>query len=527
MVRTYACRRTAANVNGDMTDLGRRLRELLDRRWRSVGPKDPFLPSLLRWRARLEGQVSPPPSPRGLSLLDGWARRGIGPADGPNRYPWEVPRAGFHPEAAQRWRAWDADLKADDLERWAAGFFLPAVLGDTLEWLEAVTTPQARASADDLIRLVRRRVDADLAQRVADHEPWSGTFALSVLTARPRTLERFHPMLTALLMRHVADARDDRGAVLGARFPLFGRPLVGPTAQLGRGAVAIGQGLELLGGFVDFLTDEQRHDGGWGEKGQPTDLLTTLSAASFLASIDPAFDPHTPLDAIAASPEASRGWSVMDPRDASFVAAEVAAYVDAEALPFADRFRWPHVPVWFLDPHCGLPRFGAFQDLATLVSAVTALADARFEVAFLDLADFGRWNKDYGQAAGDDVLRFFGRFLREIPLSRVIQDGGDEILVVGAPGRTGLLEDIRTHFDGGDGSAGWPVRFAGRFPGKPCVPARGVVVNEGSGSELLSMRDRGGRLIGPMKATVARTPPPEGVFLSAAEAEALGRGVPE
>ncbi len=503
-----------------MTDLGADLRDLLERRWQSVDPEDPFLPSLLRWRARLEGQVSPPPSPRGLAVLEAWARRGVGPADGPNRYPWEIPSARFHPEAAARFRPWDADLRATDPERWGSGFFLPAILGDTLEWLEAVATPEARKTADDLIALVRRRVDADLAQLVADGEPSSGTFALSVLTARPRTLERFHPMLTALLMRHVADARDDGGVVLGRRFPLFRRPLVGPTAQLGRGAVAVGQGLELLGGFVAFLREAQRRDGGWGEEGQPTDLLTTLAAASFLASIDPGFDAGSPLAAMAASPEASSGWSVMDPRDASFVAAEVAAYVDASAGPFAERFRWPHVPAWFLDPHCGLPRFGAFQDLATLVSTVPALAATPFEVAFLDLADFGRWNKEYGQAAGDQVLRFFGRFLREIPLSRVIQDGGDEILVVGAPGRTGLLEDLRAHFSGRDGSPGWSARFVERFPGTWCVPARGAV-DSGRGSELLSMRERAGRLIGPMKATVAATPPPEGIFLSAAEAMAL------
>jgi hypothetical protein len=509
-----------------MADLQLELHSFLRERLDGVSLDDPFLPSLLRWQARVDGLVAPAASPRALGLLDRWAHRGVGPSDGPNRYPWEVPVARFHAEAAERWRPGDAELKADDPERWAAGFWLPAVLADTLEWLEALATPAARHTADELIGLVRRRVDADLAARVAEHEPWSGTLALGVFAARPRTLERFHPILTALLMRYVADAEEDGRLVLGRRFPHYRRPLVGATAQLGRGIVAIGQGIGLLGDMVAFLRGRQRPDGGWGDEDQPTDLVTTLAAASLLAQVDPDFDPRSPFAAIASSPEAGRGWTAMDPRDASFIAAEVAAHVDGAALPFEARFRWPHVPAWFLDPHCGLPRFGAFQDLAKLFAAVPGLARTPFEVAFLDLADFGTWNKEFGQAAGDDVLRFFGRFLREIPLSRAIQDGGDEILVVSAPGRAGLLGDLRAHFDGSDGTAGWATRFGELFPGAWPVAARGVV-DSGAGADLLAMRERGGRLIGAVKATIAKSPPPEGVFVAAERAEALQRRLQE
>ena len=482
-----------------MGDLSTDLRRLLTWRLEKAGLDDPFLPSLLRWRARTDGVEAVAGSPKALGMLHRWTTVGVGGPDTPLRYPWEIPVARFLPkEAIAGFRPWDSELKARDPERWAQGFWLPAVLGDALEWLASQRAPDAKVDAERLLGMVRRRVDADLARRVAELEPWSGTFALNVLATRPRTLERLHPIATALLMRLAADAEEDGGRVLGQRFPLHGTPLVGPTAQLGRALVALGQGLDLLGGMVAFLREAQRPDGGWGEPGWPTDLLTTLAAASFLAAIDPGFDPRSAFTALEAAPEAARDWAAIDRRDGSFVAAEVLAYVDAASLPFEARFRWPHVPSWLLDPHCGLPRFGAFQAIADLAAAVPDLARASFEIAFIDLADFGRWNTEWGMELGDDVLRFFGDFLREVPDARVIQDGGDEMLVVGAPCRTSLLGDLALHLEGTATQPSWTARFRARFGDRRAVLPRGIVAIS-PGSDLIRARGRLGEAIGRVK----------------------------
>ena len=82
----------------------------------------------------------------------------------------------------------------------------------------------------------------------------------------------------------------------------------------------------------------------------------------------------------------------------------VAELLERATLPFAERFRWPGALRIDLDRRTQIPTFAWFSDLARSVQEVPGLAVMDWEMAFIDLAGFGTFNKTLGQAKGDDVI---------------------------------------------------------------------------------------------------------------------------
>jgi hypothetical protein len=106
---------------------------------------------------------------------------------------------------------------------------------------------------------------------------------------------------------------------------------------------------------------------------------------------------------------------------------------------------------------------------------------------------------------GDLALAAFAAELAQIGAARAIRDGGDEFLLVGAPTRTRLFEDLDAF------RRAWPAVFRARFgDGAPPVAPR-ILVAEVQGSEVIEAREHLGRAIGELKHD-APAPGEEGVL---------------
>jgi GGDEF domain-containing protein len=173
--------------------------------------------------------------------------------------------------------------------------------------------------------------------------------------------------------------------------------------------------------------------------------------------------------------------------------------------PVVARFRWPGVLRLDLDRRTQLPTYAWFADLVRSAAELPGLAAADWDIAFIDLAGFGAFNTDHGQAKGDEVIGTFGQALGQIPGSRAIRDGGDEFILVGAPGDEGLydrLDVFRKH---------WLGEFQSSF-GDLSQPVRPrITVSRTRGSELFAARERLGRRIGELK-KASPDPPDDGVI---------------
>jgi GGDEF domain-containing protein len=146
-----------------------------------------------------------------------------------------------------------------------------------------------------------------------------------------------------------------------------------------------------------------------------------------------------------------------------------AAWLEAAARPFAERFVFPTLPPGTRDRKTGLPFFSYFDDLAGLFASTPELAASVVEVAFLDLAGFRSFNNAHGQDAGDAVLSEVASSLRDIPAAVAVRDGGDEFLVLGAPTRRDLEADLDAF------RRAWPARFRARFGDHTPVVSRILV----------------------------------------------------
>ena len=387
--------------------------------------------------------------------------------------------------------------EAERIERDPIGFvrrlWTPISLADTFEWLARIAAGRGRAAvlADDMIAEAEPRLADELAGWITGHDVWAETFALWVLTRRPRVIALERDLVFAIAARYASRAASDGGVVRGRHFPFHEIPLPSASAHLGAAVAALGVRTELLGPLVGYLLEARRPDGGWGDPEAPTDLLTTLAAADLLAGLEPSFEPSSVIELMCALPPARRGWAIIGP-EAPFVAAGVGTYLDRAQQPFAERFHWPQVAPWAIDPHVGIARFDAYLDLARLVATLPGLGAEPVEVAFIDIAGLGEWNNAYGMDAGDELLRWVASRLRTIPLARPYRDGGDEFLVVGAPGRPGLAADVAALFEG------WPAAWASAFGDAPVVPPRGVA-GRCTGRELVDARGRLSRALGELK----------------------------
>jgi GGDEF domain-containing protein len=282
------------------------------------------------------------------------------------------------------------------------------------------------------------------------------------------------------------------GPVAGNKYPYYDRPLVSASAHLASALLELGLELEVVTGLVAHVREQQRPSGGWGDDASNEDPLTSFVAADLLARTDPTFD----LQPAASFFESKLGedglWRALGP-EAPWLTAHITTLVAAMSRPFSERFRWPHSGRSVMDQKTGIPFFAHFLDITNLLARLPGLAASRVELGFIDLIGFRAFNNRFGQDAGDDILHMFASELRTIPFARAIRDGGDEFLVVGAPGRERLDQDLLQFM------ARWRRAFEDRYGAdvQPVLPR--IVVSASPGGQLRELRQRLGREVTGLK----------------------------
>jgi GGDEF domain-containing protein len=229
-----------------------------------------------------------------------------------------------------------------------------------------------------------------------------------------------------------------------------------------------------------------------------------MVSADLLLGLDPTFDPTPTIAWFARAQDDDGWWRALGP-EAPWLTAAIVDWLVRASGPVVARFRWPGSLKLDLDRRTQLPTYAWFADLGRSVADLPGLASAQWEIAFIDLAGFGAFNTDHGQAKGDDVIGAFGAALARIPGSRAVRDGGDEFIVVGTPGDEGLYD----RFDAF--RAAWLAEFRRTF-GSELKPVRPrITMTRTIGSELAAARERLGRRIGELKKLVP-DPPDDGVI---------------
>jgi GGDEF domain-containing protein len=474
-----------------------------------IGPTelaDPIIAATLRFARRRGERV------RASQLLAAYDRRSSA-SSGPDRgLPWSFDEGGAgsplyarRSDAAVHWRPREAERQAADPGAYARWLVEPIAQVQTLELLaELAETPNPKGEAAAPIRRdLLPQVEAAFALHVAADDPWRDLFALWQLTDAPHTLNDLWFLATAIAYRYATIARRVAGPVIGTG-PFEGEQLVSASAALGTVLWQLRIYPSLVPELVDHVADRIRTDGGWGDPGQPTDILTTLAAADLLIGLDPDFDPRRTVAWFAHAQEPEGWWRALDP-EVPWLTAAVVEWLERAGRPFVERFRWPGALKLDLDRRTQLPSYAWFADLARSIQEVPGLARAEWEIAFVDLAGFGKFNTDNGQAKGDEVIGAFGRALGRIPASRAIRDGGDEFIVIGAPGDSNLLERLDT-FRGM-----WLAEFVETFGTEPNPVRPRITVSSSPGRDLAAVRERLGRRIGEMK-KIHEDPPRDGVI---------------
>lgn len=436
-------------------------------------------------------------------LVDFLTSRTSGNARSESRYRWELshrvgvklPRYAPSEKAWTAWRDGEAVPLGRDPFSVEARLLFPIILSESLESLleagagSGPEAARARRLFDEAAPIARR----DLSRYIAMNNTWEDTFALWCFTRTPRVLDHMHSLVVALATTYAAGTR---GPLCGNRFPYYEKPLVSGSAQLAGALLVLGIELEVAVDLVRFVREQRRASGGWGDDADRDDPLTTLIAADLLGRTDPSLDGQPTVQYFAAAQHGDGLWRALGP-DAPWLTAAIASFVLAMQRPFAERFRWPHCARSLIDEKTRVPLFAHFIDVTKLLAGVAGLAAAPIELAFIDLIGFRAFNNRFGQDAGDDVLRLFATELKTVPAARAIRDGGDEFLVVGAPSRRPLLDDLREFM------TAWKTRFHAQFGADtPAVIPR-VIVGGGSGAELRTLRQRLGREIMTLKQLTA------------------------
>ncbi|MCI0582714.1 MAG: diguanylate cyclase [Chloroflexi bacterium] len=471
--------------------------------------RDPMLPAALRFARRHGAEILPSP------ILGAWRTRTLTANPGERETPWTLgfdggpnsPAYDTPDGVGALWRPRERDW----LERDATGFgqrlLGPIALAENVDFLASLEddpSPAVARTAAEILREIQPRMEADLAACITGTDPWRDTFALWLLARRPAALAQLHPLALAIATRYGTLANRLAGLVCGTRFPFEAIPLTSANAHLGVALWTLDYRPSLLAGIVSFVRTHRTPDGGFSDEGQFADPLTTLAAADLLSTLDPAFDPEPTVGWFARTQEPAGWWRALDP-EVPWLTAAVVEWLESAGRPFAERFRWPAYQRVDLDRKTGIPGYLAFDRLARVFEAVPGIADARVAIAFGDLAGFREFNNAFGQEMGDRVLRTFATALSEIETSIAIRDGGDEFLIVGAPSRRDLTDDLERF------GAAWPARFGGEYGEAAGVVAPRFVVSSVEGRDLRTARERLGRAISGVKAE-APDPPPEGVL---------------
>ncbi|MCB0579351.1 MAG: diguanylate cyclase [Phaeodactylibacter sp.] len=299
------------------------------------------------------------------------------------------------------------------------------------------------------------------------------------------------PFAIAIAAAYTTGA-EEHGCVRGTRFPFHERPLTSATAMLAGALLELGQDIPLASRLAHSVATSQRSDGAFGDDDEPSDLFTTFLAAELLARLDPGFDATRPAAFLARAQSADGFFRALGP-EAPWLTDAVARWLRVAERPFHARFRWPAIPAANRDRKTGLPPYAWFVDLAELFASLPGLAAAPCTLAFFDLIGFRAFNNAHGQDRGDDVLEELAAALMEIEGAAAIRDGGDEFLLVGAPGAD--LEAAIDRFE-----AAWPARFAARFGdvGETVRP-RVLLGHVGRGDRLREAREALGRAVGELK----------------------------
>ncbi len=478
-------------------------------------PADPFAGACTRFLIRRGDAVEPAP------LFDYWRSRAPGNPRGDMRYRWElthrrgVPMPEHAPDSA-RWTAWRAAEKPlieQDPFAFEERLSTPIVLTENAELLaECAADGDARAAK--LLQEAAPVLRRDFAGYVQEHDPWQHTFALWCLVRQPLVLALLHPLAVAIATNHASSIPPGRGWVEGQRFPFHRAPLTSASAQLAASLYALGSDLSLVAELAAFVQSSRHADGGFGDSSGEADVLTTLVAADLLARVDPGFDLAATRSFFAEQQQADGLWRALGP-EAPWLSGQIAELLELFERPFSDRFVWPYLPAHNRDHKTKLPFFAYFADLARLLSALPGLAAAPIELGFIDLIGFRSFNNRHGQEAGDAVLAAFAAELESVSAARAIRDGGDEFLVVGAPLRSGLSEDLDRF------RQRWPARFHERFGSDvPPVAAR-ILVGRARAGRLALAREELGRAITGLKHASAAA---DGILVDAGELAHDGSG---
>lgn len=468
---------------------------------------DPLAGAHERIRQALGGES------RGAELFSYWASRSPGNPRGEMRYRWELcHRRGVRlPAFAQdesTWRAWrqaEQTLLERDPFEFELKLITPIVLTENIELLADAAgrgDDVARVLRDEALSVVRR----DFAMHVQGLEPWQDTFALWCLTRRLRTLGLLHPLAVAIATGYAASVTEE-GCLPGLRFPFHKTPLVSASAQLASALVALGLELPLVARLAEFVARAQLPSGGWGDGSSEADVLTTLVAFDLLARIDPSFDTGRPQRYLKSVQQPSGLWGALGP-EAPWLSSELVALFIAADQPFAHRFRWPYLPPANRDAKTGLPFFAYFSALAALFAELPGLAQSSVELGFVDLIGFRAFNNAFGQERGDQVLRAFAEALSEIDGTRSIRDGGDEFIVIAAPGRGSLEQELELF------RRTWPPRFAYHFGAEVPPVAPRILTGRAAGARLVRAREHLGKGITELKHRESRG---TGLLVSAGE----------
>lgn len=440
----------------------------------------------------------------GETILAGWTDQKTSTI-GSTRYPWVISSwltAAYPPDIGGPdwlpWRPGDVEAIRENRAAFEAGLLVPLVLAATAEELAVLAegdSPDAER-ARRLLRANRTKLRRDFALYVLERHAWADTWALWCLARHPRALALLNPFAIVIASAYAERARADGGLLRETRFPFHGARLASATAQLAAGLVALGTELDLAGALTERLRADQRPDGGWGDAGGSSDVLTTFVAADLLAALDPIWDPAAACEFLVRCQRASGWWQAYGP-EAVWLTEALTRLLESCGRPFAERFRPPGLAPSVIDGRTSLPRYEHYRAIADLAGAVGGLADARFSVAFMDLIGFRAFNNELGMAEGDAALALFAECLATIPATIAIRDGGDEFLLVVAPGMAGGSSGFRQVME--EFLRRWERAFRTCFGTSAPAVAPRILVGHAPGRDLVSLRNRLGRQIGGMK----------------------------